>query len=38
MTTVGISVHDSLMVAGPARRRALLGLIEQAALEYSDVR
>ena len=31
---VGISVHDSLMVADPARRRALLSLIEQAGLDY----
>jgi len=30
----GISVHDSLMVADPARRRALLSLIEQAGLDY----
>ncbi len=34
MTKVGISVHDSLMVADPARRRALLRLIEQAGLDY----
>ncbi|HEX9526229.1 MAG TPA: LLM class flavin-dependent oxidoreductase [Streptosporangiaceae bacterium] len=31
---VGISVHDSLMVADPARRRALLSLVEQAGLDY----
>jgi alkanesulfonate monooxygenase SsuD/methylene tetrahydromethanopterin reductase-like flavin-dependent oxidoreductase (luciferase family) len=34
MTKVGISVHDSLMVADPARRRALLSMIEQAGLDY----
>jgi alkanesulfonate monooxygenase SsuD/methylene tetrahydromethanopterin reductase-like flavin-dependent oxidoreductase (luciferase family) len=34
MTKVGISVHDSLMVADPARRRALLSLIEQVGLDY----
>src|SRR5271165_910072 len=31
---VGISVHDSLMIADPARRRALLSVIEQAVLDY----
>ena len=31
---VGISVHDSLMIADAARRRALLSLIEQAGLDY----
>ncbi len=31
---VGISVHDSLMVADPARRRALLTRIERAGLDY----
>lgn len=34
MTQVGISVHDSLMVADPARRRRILGLIEQAGADY----
>ncbi len=34
MTKVGISVHDSLMVAGSARRRGLLSLVEQAGLDY----
>jgi alkanesulfonate monooxygenase SsuD/methylene tetrahydromethanopterin reductase-like flavin-dependent oxidoreductase (luciferase family) len=33
-TQVGISVHDSLMVADPGRRRALLSLIETAGLDY----
>src|ERR1700761_3370953 len=31
---VGISVHDSLLAAGPSRRRSLIGLIEQAGLDY----
>ena len=31
---VGISVHDSLMVADPVRRRSLLSRIEQAGLDY----
>jgi hypothetical protein len=30
MSQVGISVHDSLMVADPARRRALLSMVETA--------
>ena len=34
MTQVGISVYDSLMIAEPARRRALLGLIEASGLDY----
>ncbi len=34
MSKVGISVHDSLMVADPARRRALLSLVEAAGLDY----
>ena len=33
---VGISVHDSLMIADPARRRALLSVIEQAGLDYVE--
>jgi alkanesulfonate monooxygenase SsuD/methylene tetrahydromethanopterin reductase-like flavin-dependent oxidoreductase (luciferase family) len=31
---VGISVHDVLLTAGPASRRALLGRAEQAGLDY----
>ena len=31
---VGVSVHDSLMMAGAQRRRDLTGLIEQAGLDY----
>src|ERR1035441_10399069 len=34
MSQVGISVHDSLMVADPARRRALLSMVETAGLDY----
>ncbi|MGD0605578.1 MAG: LLM class flavin-dependent oxidoreductase [Streptosporangiaceae bacterium] len=34
MSQLGISVHDSLMVADPARRRKLLSLIETAGLDY----
>ena len=34
VTKIGISVHDSVMVAEPARRRALLGQIEASGLDY----
>jgi alkanesulfonate monooxygenase SsuD/methylene tetrahydromethanopterin reductase-like flavin-dependent oxidoreductase (luciferase family) len=34
---VGISVHDSLMTANAAGRRRLLGLIEQAGIDYVGV-
>jgi alkanesulfonate monooxygenase SsuD/methylene tetrahydromethanopterin reductase-like flavin-dependent oxidoreductase (luciferase family) len=34
VTKIGISVHDSVMVAEPARRRALLGQTEASGLDY----
>ncbi|MFI6093640.1 LLM class flavin-dependent oxidoreductase [Streptomyces sp. NPDC051218] len=34
MTRVGISIHDSLFVADPARRRGLLDLAVQAGLDH----
>jgi alkanesulfonate monooxygenase SsuD/methylene tetrahydromethanopterin reductase-like flavin-dependent oxidoreductase (luciferase family) len=34
---VGISVHDSLMTADPDARRRLLGLIDQAGIDYVGV-
>jgi alkanesulfonate monooxygenase SsuD/methylene tetrahydromethanopterin reductase-like flavin-dependent oxidoreductase (luciferase family) len=37
MPRVGISVHDSLMNPDPAGRRRLLGLIDQAGIDYVGV-
>jgi hypothetical protein len=37
VTRIGISVHDSLMTADPARRRAILSRAEQAGLDYACV-
>ena len=36
-TKVGISVHDSLMVADPGQRRRLLELVSDAGIDYASV-